>query len=343
MADILNIKDFLNLSEKVPVIDVRSPSEFSQGHIPGAHNIALLDDEERAEIGTLYKKKGQRAAIMRGLDLAGPKLRWYVESVLALNPEGEALIHCWRGGLRSRSFAQFCEIGGLTCHLLDGGYKSYRHMIRDSFLHPQKLLVLGGMTGSGKTEILHRLKDMGEQVIDLEGYASHKGSAFGSIGQEAQPTTEQFENNTASEWLTFDLSRRIWVEDESLRIGKVVINENLFNNMRNAPLIAIDMPQEVRAIRLEKEYCIVEPEVLVETVHKITRRLGGDRTKETIEAFEAREYQRAISILLDYYDKGYQYGMSKRDEDKVFPIKIDENKPSETAAKLREKAVSMGY
>jgi tRNA 2-selenouridine synthase len=336
MPQIIGVEEFLQKAHSLPVIDVRAPKEFSQGHIPGAHNIHLLDDKEREVIGTLYKHEGQQSAIMKGLEFAGPKLTWYVQSAFDLNPDGEVLVHCWRGGLRSRSFCQFLEMANIKCYLLDGGYKNYRHHIREAYTKAQKIYVLGGMTGSGKTEILHKMEEQGAQVIDLEGCAHHKGSAFGAIGQKEQPTTEQFENECSARWLTFDMSKPIWLEDESRKVGKVVINETLFDRMREAPLIAIDMPQQVRAKRLEREYCIVPSETLIEIVYRITRRLGGDRAKECAQAFENGEYERAIIMLLDYYDKGYAFGMGKRDQQRVFHIEVGEDDPSKTAAMLIE-------
>ena len=195
MANLIQIEQFLTLSVSHPVIDVRSPSEFSQGHVPGAINIPLFDDQERKIVGIRYKQVNKEAAMYAGLEFAGKKL-------VELAKEGEKkagknktlLVHCWRGGMRSKSMVWLFETLGLTCYLLEGGYKSYRHYVHNEMALQLHVNVIGGRTGSGKTDILLFLEHAGEPVIDLEGFAHHKGSAFGARGESIQPTTEQFEN-----------------------------------------------------------------------------------------------------------------------------------------------------
>ncbi|MDA3900442.1 MAG: tRNA 2-selenouridine(34) synthase MnmH [Spirochaetes bacterium] len=334
MAEKIEIARFMEMAKTIPIVDVRSPGEYEAGHIPGAVNIPLFDNDQRAEVGTIYKQTGREPAIMRALEIVGPKLTWYVNETKKHAVNGEVLVHCWRGGMRSSSFAWFCETVDISVSLLDGGYKAYRRYIRESFLLAQNLIVVGGFTGSGKTEILGELQKMGEQVIDLEKKANHKGSAFGAIGQKEQPTTEQFENDIAIEWLTFDMQRPVFVEDESLKIGTVVINENLFSLMRDVPLFVIQIPREERICRIERDYCVVPAEVLVEIVKRIERRLGGDRCHECCGLFLSGDYYNAISILLDYYDKGYAHGMSKRNQDKMTVVEVPTGDPAEAARAL---------
>lgn len=334
MADIIDTEMFLRKAHTRPVIDVRSPGEYYDGHIPGAYNIPLFDNDERAEVGTLYKQEGRRPAILRGLELAGKKLSWYVREALSIAPAEEVLVHCWRGGMRSSSFAWFLESADMKAAVLEGGYKSYRRYIRRQFGQADNLIVLSGMTGTGKTEILHILRQMGEQVVDLEGLAHHKGSAFGAIGQDEQPTTEQFENDTAAVWQTFDLTKRIWVEDESLKIGRCGINETLFAKMREAPVVALDLPLQRRIDRLVAEYCIIPAESLVSVVHRIQRRLGDVRTKNAIESFQEGRYDTAIENLLDYYDRAYRHGRSKRDQSTVWDLSFTDESCEEIARKL---------
>lgn len=332
----INIEEFLNQRNNIPIIDVRTPAEYQQGHIPGAINIPLFSNEERAIIGTIYKQEGHDPAVEKGLEFVGPKLLDYVLKTKERAPDKKVLVHCWRGGMRSGSFAWLLSTAGFSADTLDGGYKAYRRYIRDRFLKAEKIIILSGMTGSGKTEILHELKQLQEQVIDLEGLANHMGSAFGFIGQDEQPSTEQFENDTANEFLNFNLSKRIWIEDESRKIGKVVINENLFKKMREASVLKIIIPREERVKRLVKYYTVVEPETLIEVVKKIEKRLGNRDCKKSIELIKNSNYFDAADLLLHYYDKGYSFGISKRDPQTVRTINIDSGNPAIAAKVLLE-------
>jgi tRNA 2-selenouridine synthase len=312
-ANKLQPSEFLALARTRPVIDVRSPKEFAQGHIPGAFSIPLFSDEERARVGTTYTRKGNREAIAIGLEIVGPKLGSFVELARKLAPGEELLVHCWRGGMRSEAMAWLFNFAGMKAMLMDGGYKTYRRFIRKSFETGPELKVLGGMTGSGKTEMLRRMEADGEQVIDLEGLAHHKGSAFGWLGQGAQPTTEQFENNLAERWLSMDPSRPVWVEDESLNIGKVLIPEVFFKRMRSAELHLLEVPFETRVRRLVQEYGDFDREVLVSVIGHISRRMGSDRAKLASEALMSCDLQKAVEIVLKYYDETYRYSLSQRE------------------------------
>ena len=190
----VDIKRFLELSETTAIADVRSPSEFLAGHIPGAINIPLFDDKEREAVGIKYKKEGRIPAIIEGLKHSGPAMMSKLEQGLKASKNGSLLVHCWRGGMRSEAMAWLFSLGDLEIGLLEGGYKAYRHHVAESLGEKRKLIVLGGMTGSSKTHILRCLESIGQQVIDLELIANHKGSAFGALGQPPQPTTEHFAN-----------------------------------------------------------------------------------------------------------------------------------------------------
>ena len=214
----LNISDFLQLSATIPVIDVRSPYEFRTGHIPGAYNIPLFDDKEREAVGIKYKKEGRRNAILKGLKLTGPSMNLKLEEALKLAKENKLLVHCWRGGMRSEAMAWLFSLGDIQTEVLDGGYKSYRHHVLEKLSEKRKYIVLGGLTGSGKTDILNYMKSIGHQAIDLEGIACHKGSAFGSLGQPGQPTSEHFANLLYYELEKTDSTRVVWLEDESKNI-----------------------------------------------------------------------------------------------------------------------------
>ncbi len=315
MADSIQIEHFLTLSASYPVIDVRSPSEFAQGHIPGALNIALFDDQERAEVGTTYKQVNKEAAMYLGLDFAGKKL-------VQLAKEGERkagkgktlLVHCWRGGMRSKSMVWLFETMGITCYLLEGGYKSYRSQVHSEFEKPLKLLVLGGRTGSGKTDILSHLEKAGEQVIDLEGLAHHKGSAFGALGEFPQPSTEQFENNLYQKLTELDRNRITWIEDESRNVGRCVIPGEIYTKMKVSRILFLDISREMRASHLVKHYAGYKKDELKMCIRKISKRLGGDRAKEAEDAVDRDDFFSTAMITLQYYDKTYLFSLQKNHE-----------------------------
>jgi tRNA 2-selenouridine synthase len=309
---VIQIEELLALSDSFPVIDVRAPLEFEQGHVPGAVNIPLFDNHEREVVGTKYKQINKESAMYAGLDFAGKKL-------VKLAKQGEKvagknktlLVHCWRGGMRSKSMVWLFETMGLTCHLLEGGYKSYRRYVKEVAGRSLNLCVIGGRTGSGKTAILHHMDQLGEQMIDLEGLAHHKGSAFGSLGESEQPTTEQFENDLCQKILGLDPGKVTWIEDESRNIGKCVIPGEFYSNMRESALVFLDLSRELRAEHLVADYARYEPEDLKACVLKIGKRLGGDRTREALESIESGDFRSTAMITLQYYDKAYMFSLEK--------------------------------
>jgi tRNA 2-selenouridine synthase len=237
----INILKFLELSEITPIVDVRSPSEFNSGHIPGAFNIPLFDDKERAAVGTKYKKEGRLPAILEGLKYSGPAMSSKLEKALKIAQKGRIMVHCWRGGMRSEAMAWLFSLGGIETEVLEGGYKSYRHHILESLSVKRKMIVLGGMTGSSKTHILRYLKTSGQQVVDLEGLANHKGSAFGALGQPAQPSTEHFANILFNDLKQITEDLPVWIEDESRNIGSIFIPDGFYLNMQDSPSVILRM------------------------------------------------------------------------------------------------------
>lgn len=304
--------EFLSLSSRYPVIDVRSPSEFIQGHIPGARNIPLFSDAERKKVGTTYKQVNREAAMYVGLEFVGKKL---VELAKAgekhAGKEKTLLVHCWRGGMRSSSMAWLFGTMGLDCLLLEGGYKGYRRFVREVLETERELVVLGGRTGSGKTQILQCLAGENEQVVDLEGLARHKGSAFGAIGEPPQPTTEQFENDLSSVLLSLELGRRTWIEDESRNVGRCVVPGELYQQMKSGRLLFLDISREERARHLVDLYAGVDNAALESAIGKISRKLGGDRASEALEAIKKEDFLAAAMITLQYYDKAYMFSLKK--------------------------------
>ena len=304
MPKVINTEEFLNLSKTIPIVDVRSPGEYDHAHIPGALNLPLFSNEERAEVGTIYKQRGRVKAVQRGLEIVGPKMSQFSKSALALNSQ-QVLVHCWRGGMRSSSMAWLLETLELECYLLEGGYKSYRNYVLNSFEKGLKIVLLGGFTGSGKTDLLTILKDSGEQVIDLEGLANHKGSAFGALGQPAQPSTEMFENMLFHKITALNKSAAVWVEDESHNVGKVFIPEPFWRVMRQSPLVVVNTPFNTRLERLMRDYGCYSQEMLVASIKKIEKRLGYDKCKLALDSCLKGEIKQAAEICLLYYDKAY--------------------------------------
>lgn len=326
--------EFYNLSKSIPVVDVRTPAEFAQGHIPGAFNIPIFSNEERAIIGTIYKKNGKDDAVQKGLIFVGPKMHDFVVQAKKIAKNNKILVHCWRGGMRSQSMVWLFKTAGLEAHSLLGGYKAYRMQNREILSTDVKMIVLGGYTGSGKTHILKEIAKLGEQVIDLEGIAHHKGSAFGHIGELPQPTTEQFENDLAAKWKELDFSRIIWVEDESKAIGRIFQPEVIYNRLRNTQLLFIDVPIELRVKNLVEDYTGIDAAALEDSLGKIIRRLGGNNYKIALEALHDGDYATVARISLSYYDKAYYYGMSLRDQNKVYQLTAPEESFAEIAKKL---------
>ncbi len=318
---LVNIEDYLNQEDRPILLDVRTPAEHEQGHIPGSANLPLFSNEERAEVGTLYKQVNPEKAYLRGLDMAGAKMSWYVKEAFRLAPTRRAAVHCWRGGKRSASLATLLEFSGFQVEVLVGGYKAFRHFALDFFEKtPARFVVLGGKTGSGKTEILHRLAEMGEQVLDLEKLAHHKGSAFGALGELPQTTVEQFENELFTDLSKLNPRRRIWVENESRSIGKVFVPQAIWEKMRTSVLVHVELPFQHRVERLMKGYAHFPPSELEESLRKIERRMGGQYLKAALEAFQAGDLATATGIALEYYDKTYTHATSKGNFSKTIQL-----------------------
>lgn len=323
MIRLIDIKELSKLRKSLPLIDVRSPAEFRNGHIPDAFNIPLFNNEERKAVGIAYQQQGRNAAVLKGLDLVGIKLSGFVKQAQKIAPDQELLMHCWRGGMRSESMAWLLSLAGFKIHILQGGYKAYRRFIGQAWQVPSKIIILSGKTGSGKTEILQFLAKSGHQVLDLEHYAHHKGSAFGALGQEPQPTSEQFENDIAEIWQELDLNQPVWIEDESRNIGRIIIPEKLFLAMSKARVISLDMPKPLRIQRLIQDYANYPKNLLTDSIEKITRRLGGQNMKSAVSAVQENDFATAIDLVLNYYDKAYYYDLIKKEEGKVYQLSVE--------------------
>ncbi len=322
----LQIERFVNLAKLHPVLDVRSPAEYKHAHIPGAISLPLFTDDERKVVGTAYKQESREMAIKIGLDYFGPKMRQMVEEVALLTVNHSpkiVLLHCWRGGMRSAGVAWLLDLYGFKVYTLAGGYKKFRQYVLETFTKPYQFKIIGGYTGSGKTEILYELQQQQELIIDLEKAASHKGSAFGSLGMPAQPSQEMFENILATALLNIDISKHIWLEDESQRIGDVNIPKSLWQHMRNAPVYFLDIPFEERLLCIVKWYGMQDKEKMINAIIRIKKRLGGLETKTAVNYLIEDNITESFRVLLKYYDKWYAKGLQNRLTFNAAMIKID--------------------
>ena len=318
----VGLAEFLTLAKTHPVLDVRSPGEYLHAHIPGAQSLPLFSDEERKVVGTAYKQENKQVAIKIGLKYFGVKMVEMVETVEKSFTSKIVLVHCWRGGMRSAGVAWLLDLYGYQVYTLQGGYKTYRGWVLEQFEKDYPIQILGGYTGSGKTEVLKALAKKSECVIDLEGLAGHKGSAFGNMGLPAQPSQEMFENKLAqalsnsapTEDIEIPSPTCIWMEDESQRIGTVNIPTVLYQKMRQKKVFFLDIPFESRLDYICIHYGKFPKEQLINAIIRIKKKLGGLETKTAINSLVEDDVRAAFLVLLQYYDKLYSKGLERNRE-----------------------------
>jgi tRNA 2-selenouridine synthase len=301
MAETLDIKEFLH--RPGPIVDVRSPGEYTHAHIPEALSLPLFSDEERAQVGTTYKQIGSKPALIQGLACVGPKLASFAASASTLGLN--ARLYCFRGGMRSQSMSWLFELTGMKVFTLKGGYKAFRRFVLQKFSLPYRFNVIGGLTGCGKTEKLNELRKKGEQVLDLEALAGHRGSAFGLLGMQPQSSNEHFENKLAIALHQMNPDLPIWVEDESRMIGACKIPDALFHQLSTSPFYLLECSLEERLKRLLTDYGSFPVEQLETAVQRISKRLGGARTREIVKLLHEQNLAEACLLLLKYYDSAY--------------------------------------
>jgi tRNA 2-selenouridine synthase len=302
-------------------IDVRSPGEFADCHIPGAINLPLFTNEERATIGTTYKQMGQGDAKWKGMQVVSPKIPEMMEKIkIHIDTGKKPIIYCWRGGMRSRSVATFAEMSGLDVHKLAGGFRSYRSWVVSQLtadLLPKRFVVLHGMTGVGKTIILHKLQQKGFPILDLEKCAGHRGSVFGGIGFDVA-NQKTFESRLVTELPKLKGLPYVFIEAESRRIGKSTQPDFLMEAKEKGIHILLETTLDIRVDRTYQEYVDLNIEIndfqklVEEAVAPITKRFSPDIKKQVQEALALKDYKTLIKVLLaDYYDPRYQH---KQDE-----------------------------
>ena len=340
-TEAIPVNNFLEQSQQKLVIDVRSPIEFKKGHMPGALNIPLFDDLERAEIGTLYKAKGKEDAVMRGLEIVSPKLTTFITEAKENTQNKGVLVYCFRGGMRSNSFGWLLNTAGLETQIMEGGYKAYRNHVLKQFEKNHKILLLGGATGSGKTEILKCLKQ-DIPILDLEGLAHHKGSAFGGIGQPAQLPQQLFENSFYNDLKEVDASKYVLIEDESMSIGYNKIPYAFWLQMKEAPIIKIMMPFDLRVNRLVNEYGKEDVEKLKQSVRNISQQLGPNNAKDCLQWLDEGKLADVAALTLKYYDKAYEYNHTQKNKKTILPVETDTDDPIVNAEKVKRIFVEYG-
>lgn len=325
----LSVGEFL--SSGCSLIDVRSPGEFAESHISGAVNIPLLNDEHRALVGTLYKQEGRDAAIALGYKLVNP-LRNEILEKLKKSVEGNKIrIYCARGGLRSANMAAFFGENGYEAEVLKGGYKSYRNLVHKTIASFRNILILSAYTGSGKTEVIKALAKRRAQVLDLEELANHKGSAFGALGRDKQPSTSEFHNRIFDVLYHLNPAEPLWIENESVTIGKVFLPKELWENMKQANGVEYQIPIEERLSFIMKEYGHFDLNDLAACVGNLSRRLGDEECRRLSGQVLAGELESVVRSLFRYYDKSYEYGRLKRKSQHYVKIYFSELNPDSMA------------
>ena len=340
----LTTSGFLNEADKGGiVIDVRAPIEYAEDHIPGAISWPLFSDAERSVIGTLYKQKGKEKAIEKGFEIIGPKMaemarygRKLFESQTTKYP---LLIHCWRGGMRSQSVAWLLRTASIPAIVLDGGYKAYKSHARSMYDKPLNLAILGGLTGSAKTDVIGELgKIKGERIVDLEGMAKHFGSAFGNLDGHEQPSSKQFSNLLFSRLREIDAwgenPRPIWVENESRTIGKVNLPEPFYTQMIKSTCFEMERTEDDRVNHLVQMYGDIDSSLLAGAFKRITPKIGLQNASQAQNALDQGDLATAAKIALVYYDKTYSHGLKKRTVFNRTPVNCKGLSPKDCAIHL---------
>ena len=320
MTKLIDVKEAVLLENKV-FVDVRSPHEFNSGAIPGAINIPLLNDEERVEVGTLYKVKGSEVAKTKGLEIISPKLMNFYEEINKIDTSiKNIVIYCARGGLRSTFFTNFFSLINRTVFQLDGGFKSYRNFAVNYLTDIKQyhdFIVLHGYTGVGKTELLHLLSKQNIPILDLEGLAHNKGSVFGQLN-EPIVTQKDFENQLLDQ-LIHTGNRYVVVESESKRLGSVNLPNELYDSIINGRHILISTSPENRVGRLVDDYvnnCPGHEDMLISAIDNLRKRISNERADSYIKWVKEKKFEKIADELMSlYYDPMYLHSIEKYNYD----------------------------
>ncbi len=324
------------------VIDVRSPIEFVQDHIVGAVNMPVLSDIEREEVGILHKQVSPFAGRKRGAALVSQNIAQHLQTALQDYPANfSPLIYCWRGGQRSRAFAHILSEVGWRCHLLEGGYKAYRSNILERLglgFNRLSLVIIAGRTGSAKTDILGEIKKKGGQVLDLEGLAHHRGSLLGRWPGTPQPTQRFFESSLIDKVRQFDLSKPVYVESESSRIGNLQIPSRLWQKMNCSAMVTIETPVTERAHYLLGVYnhLLSDKTDVIKLIKGMQHRHGKKITENWQNLFDTEDWlELAKALLNDHYDPAYDNSVGRHQRELCTTL-FQENCLPQTIAKTAD-------
>ncbi len=293
------------------LVDVRTPAEYAESHIPGAVNVPIFSNEERAQVGTLYKQQGKTIARKVGIQLVAPKIPAMLEQIEAAQQgqQGPVIIYCWRGGMRSLAMTSFCNLAGIHARQLVGGHKAFRRQVCAYFEQQQwpPIYVLRGLTGVGKTRILQQLQRQNYPVVDLEGLANHRGSAFGALGLEPQPSQKMFE---ALLWDRLDQldAGYLVTEGESLHIGRLLVPKSFHQAMQQKKSLWLEGSLELRTRIILEDYPALDQlrEQFEKPILALKERLGKQVVGELLELLRQGEWESLVKeLMVRYYDPLY--------------------------------------
>ncbi|PLX90468.1 MAG: tRNA 2-selenouridine(34) synthase MnmH [Desulfuromonas sp.] len=338
MNQSISLDKALDLRERgVLFVDARSPAEFADATIPGAINVPVLDDAERCEVGTLYKQLGKQQARRRGVEIVAPKIPSMIDRVEQARPHGTniVVVFCWRGGMRSRALTQFLELAGVPARQLTGGHKLFRRHVLDFFDSADwgRMLVLRGLTGVGKTKALHQLTAAGFPVIDLEGLANHRGSAFGNLGLPEQPSQKMFEALLWDQLRHIGPEGYVLVEGESRHIGRVRLPQNVHQAMQSQTSLWLTASLMTRTRNILEDYPAIDrfKEQFLARIKALKERLGTQAVAEFEELLRRGEWQTLVQeLMLRYYDPLYRHTFPER------YIEVDYDEPEGGYAALQQ-------
>jgi len=316
----ISLEQALALRDKgALLVDARSPAEFCEASIPGAINVPLLDNDQRREVGTVFKLEGKQAARRLGVSLVAGKIPALVDQVFAAKPSDSppVVVFCWRGGMRSRALTQFLDLAGIPARQLTGGHKAFRKLVRNFFETGDwgRLVVLRGLTGVGKTRILHRLRDEGHPVIDLEGAANHRGSAFGNLGLPAQPSQKMFESLLWDQMKHLSATGFALTEGESRHIGRLILPVRLYQALQQEVSLWISAPLDARVKNILDDYpaCGQLRESFRVSLRALRERLGKETVQELEGLLEESRWKELVrELMIRYYDPLYRHTLPEQ-------------------------------